>query len=120
MLLGALFTLMAFIGSDTVMQEAASVVFVIGAYVTGRALENFMPETSKEVVVKNVTSTESHKTTIKPKIVDAPQKSIKLPKEYTFVEIKHIHGKPERVTRKQFENLINKYGSASYVVLGYE
>jgi len=121
MLIGAFFTLMDFIGADTAIQQAASVVYVVGAYVTGRALENFMPESSHEVVVKTETITKTPETkSTSILIMEEQPKSIKLPNEYTQVEVKHIYGKPETVTRKQYENLINKYGVHSYIVLGYK
>lgn len=121
MLIGAFFTLMEFMGSETAIQQAASVVYVVGAYVTGRALENFMPEPTKEVVVKTEAIEETPKSSslIKPTLTES-QISIKLPEEYTTVEIKHIHGQPEIVSRKQYENLIDKFGIHTYIVLGYK
>ena len=44
MLLGAAMTVIALVVASSAIQEAASAVFVIGAYVTGRALENFSKE----------------------------------------------------------------------------
>jgi len=48
MLIGALITFVTLMESETVMQQASSVVYVVGAYVTGRALENFAAYKSPE------------------------------------------------------------------------
>jgi len=40
MLVGSSLTMLMLIGADSAPQQAASVVYVVGAYVTGRALEN--------------------------------------------------------------------------------
>lgn len=89
MLIGAFVTLMEFMGSETAIQQAASVVYVVGAYVTGRALENFAVGKKEQPEQTN----RSAVTTGKGKVtVD----------NYTHIIIKHAKDEPYTISKEEW------------------
>jgi len=103
MLIGALITFIELIGSTTVMQQAASLAYVVGAYVTGRALENFIPANKANTEQNNKrTTNEKQKTTTD---------------NYTHITIRRGNNEPKTVTREQWLEIKKKPEIDDYVVL---
>jgi len=117
MLIGAFITAMEFLSSTTSPQQAASVVYVVGAYVTGRALENFVSNSAKTEETQETVASQQH-----IEEMNEPNQvvSIELPDEYDTITIKHINGKPETISRKQWHTIISKHGDENYIVLDYQ
>lgn len=61
MLIGAFITINELMSSESAPQQAASVVYVVGAYITGRALENFAYTSSNNKYFKKDVSEENNK-----------------------------------------------------------
>ncbi len=107
MLIGAFFTIIEFVASESAPQQAASVVFVVGAYVTGRALENFVSKEEKTIQIASTGNLNE----------SALIRSYK--RDAEFVKVQYKSEEPKMISRMEWAGILDDKRDSDYTIIDY-